>query len=202
MNRNLPQCDRPTIDELLAAASGLWLSILVAAGLPERYLDGKGHPCIKCGGRDRFAAWRDVDDRGAVHCRRCFTRGTDPKPGDGLASIRWAMDINTADACEWLADQLGITGTSAKQAEPRPVVRSIRLEPSPSVAPDSFSDLAGRCFSLMRPDWWERLADRLNLPAAVLIRLRVGWFAEQNATTWPMVDATGTVIGIRLRCCP
>jgi hypothetical protein len=52
----------------------------------------------------------------------------------------------------------------------------------------------------MKPAWLGRLADRLNLPADTLDRLRVGWFAEKNATTWPMVNASGEVTGIRLRC--
>lgn len=96
-----------SIDELLTASRGRWLEILDDAGLPHDILNGRGHPCPKCGGRDRFAAWPDVADRGAVHCRHCFTKGADPKPGDGLASLRWLLGADTACACRWLASWLG-----------------------------------------------------------------------------------------------
>ncbi len=62
--------------------------------------------------------------------------------------------------------------------------------------PKDFGELASRCHDAMKPSWWQRLASRLDLPADVLIRLQVGWFAEKNATTWPMVDAiTGALAG-------
>ena len=97
-----------SICDLLTAARGRWRDILADAGLPDDRLDGRGHPCPRCGGRDRFAAWNDVDDRGAVHCRHCFTRGSDPKPGDGLATLRWLLDVDTPGACRWLASWLGL----------------------------------------------------------------------------------------------
>ncbi len=190
----------PSIDELLTAAAGQWLQILDAAGLPDSLLDGRGHPCPMCGGRDRFAAWLDVADRGAVHCRHCFTKGTDPKPGDGLATLRWCLGLSTANACRWLADWLGITGNASQRATTRPVVRTIRVDASPDNAPEPLTVLADRCHRAMKPDWWERLAVRLNLPAAVLVRLRVGWYADKNATTWPMVNSDGVCVGLRLRC--
>ena len=51
----------------------------------------------------------------------------------------------------------------------------------------------------MRDEWWGRLSNRLRLPAVTLKRLRVGWCAAQRATTWPMVDHSERVVGIRLR---
>ncbi|WP_068266557.1 hypothetical protein [Rubripirellula obstinata] len=190
----------PSIDELLTDAAGRWLAILSDAGLPAELLDGRGHPCINCRGRDRFAAWPDVAARGAVHCRGCFTKGCDPKPGDGLATLRWLLDSDTATACRWLADWLGVTGRTAKRPKTRPVVSSIRLNRDEVKPARDLASLANRCHDAMKPDWWERLAVRLNLPAAVLIRLRVGWMTERNATTWPMVDEADNIIGIRLRC--
>ncbi|WP_372721562.1 toprim domain-containing protein [Novipirellula sp.] len=103
-------------------------------------------------------------------------------------------------ACRWLAEWHGLAGKPSKRLEPRPVVGSIRLDRVPSPTPDAFNELATRCHSKMKPAWFVRLADRLNLPAETLAQLRVGWYAEKNATTWPMVDAKGLVIGIRLRC--
>ncbi|WP_197452659.1 toprim domain-containing protein [Rosistilla oblonga] len=62
---------------------------------------------------------------------------------------------------------------------------------------DRFAD---RCHRAMKSDWWSRLETRLGLPSAELIRLRVGWSSQDNATTWPMVDHEDNVVGVRLRC--
>ena len=45
-----------------------------------------------------------------------------------------------------------------------------------------------------------KTAELLGLPVEPLEQLRVGWSASDIATTWPMRDATGNVIGVRLRC--
>ena len=186
----------PTIDELLTAARGRWFDILTEAGLPAERLDGRGHPCPLCGGRDRFAAWPDVAQRGAVHCRHCFTKGTEPRPGDGLSTVRWLLGMDTSDACRWLASWLGMTSTLSKPR--RRVVRSITVDVSSE--PDrTVAELADRCHGAMRASWWGRLSDALNLPTDALRRLRVGWSARHRATTWPMVDHDEHVVGIRLR---
>ena len=39
----------------------------------------------------------------------------------------------------------------------------------------------------------------LGLPAEIIIPLRVGYFADQLATTWPMVDSLGACVGLRVR---
>ena len=186
----------PSIDELLSAARGRWLEILNDAGLPLEHLDGRGHPCPRCGGRDRFAAWPDVADRGAVHCRHCFTKGSDPKPGDGLASLRWLLGSDTAEACRWLASWLGVLGPT--RVIPQRVTRSIQLDAT-CVPSQSFKLMADLCHQAMRVTWWERLSDRLGLPMETLRRLRVGWSESYRATTWPMVNDAGRVLGIRLR---
>ncbi|MDM4014606.1 primase-helicase zinc-binding domain-containing protein [Roseiconus lacunae] len=184
------------IEDLLHASRGRWRDALPAAGIAEELLDGRGHPCPRCGGRDRFAARPDVADRGAVHCRHCFTRGCEPFPGDGLATLRWWMGIDTRAACDWLASWLGIRVCT----EPRPqsIRRSVHARQSVGRNHD-FAGFASRCHSAMRPSWWNRLSNRLNLPIDCLRRLRVGWSADDRATTWPMVDDQNEVVGIRLR---
>ncbi len=187
---------RSTIDELQSAARGRWKDILADVGFPAELLNGKGHPCPRCGGRDRFAAWRDVGDRGAVHCRHCFTKGSNPRPGDGLATLRWMLNIDTPGACRWLASWLGL---ATPTATPRKRINRT-LRPTADADDDqSFGVLADRCHRAMRDEWWDRLSNRLRLPAITLRRLRVGWCAAQRATTWPMVDHSDRVIGIRLR---
>lgn len=101
----------PDAATIKAAAAGRWLEILPAAGIPAELLDGKGHPCPRCGGTDRFAAFNDVAERGAVICRRCFSEGG----GDGLATVAWIRGVDFPAALRWLGEYLRLDG-------PRPSV--------------------------------------------------------------------------------
>lgn len=192
--------------EVKTAADGRWVDLLTAAGLPEGCLDGRPHPCPQpdCRGRNRFAAWRDVNRRGAVHCRRCFTRGSKLPPGDGLATLQWWLDCDFPTALQWAADWLGLVNNLAKPRRPA-VTRSIfvasELATTTKSKPtdDRLGELARGCHAAMRPAWWDRLADRLALPVESLQRLRVGWSPRHDATTWPMFDGNRRVIGVRLR---
>ena len=49
------------------------------------------------------------------------------------------------------------------------------------------------------PDALGRLADRLGLSVDSLVRLRIGWSNEHSAWSFPMTDAAGKVVGVRLR---
>ena len=73
-----------SVEIVRQAARGRWREILPAiTSIPEASLDGRHHPCPKCGGKDRF---RLIDpDRGAVLCNQCFNSGN----GDGFAVIAW-----------------------------------------------------------------------------------------------------------------
>lgn len=73
------------------------------AGIPAGHLDGKGHPCPKCGGTDRFAAFKDVNVRGAVNCRHCFTNG-----GDGFATVQWLTENTFSESVNWIGAQLDL----------------------------------------------------------------------------------------------
>lgn len=91
------------IDSIKSAASRQWVELISSiGGIPTEILDGKNHPCPKCGGVDRF---RMVDkDDGAVLCNQCFKE----KNGDGIAAIRWLCGWDFKDAVRVLADRLGI----------------------------------------------------------------------------------------------
>lgn len=88
---------------LKAAAAGRWLDILVAVGgIPTDILDGRHHPCPKCGGRDRF---RLIDaEAGAVLCNQCFTN----RNGDGIASVAWLRGLGMSQAAGEIAAYLGV----------------------------------------------------------------------------------------------
>jgi len=89
MKASIPQTDNQVnlIDAATVKrqAESRWLEILKAAGLPTELLDGRGHPCPKCDGTDRFTVFGDVDLTGGAMCRQCFNE----KNGDGLSVIQW-----------------------------------------------------------------------------------------------------------------
>ena len=91
-------------ERVKAAARGLWIETFVAAGIDFLLLDGRGHPCPRCGGRDRFSAFGDVAERGAVICRHCFHE----KNGDGLATIAWYRGWSFRESLAFVADHLHI----------------------------------------------------------------------------------------------
>ncbi len=190
---------RPSIAELKAAGSGRWREILADAGIPIELLDGRGHPCPRCGGTDRFAAWRDVSERGAVHCRGCFTSGSSPKPGDGIATLRWTLQCDTKTACRWLDEWLWPPGHHFRQQRPKVAATMERPSIVAPVVNGALRAMAERCTGNV-PEWLlANVARSLGLPMDVLRRLRVGWLEQDRATTWPMVDSAGDVVGVRLR---
>jgi len=75
---------RMDANDVKQRAAGRWREILAAlGGIDAGILDGKKHPCPRCGGRDRF---RLIDgDAGALFCNQCFNKGN----GDGLAALQW-----------------------------------------------------------------------------------------------------------------
>ncbi|MDA1055006.1 MAG: toprim domain-containing protein [Planctomycetota bacterium] len=81
----------------------------------------------------------------------------------------------------------------------RPRRRTVRIAaPGVATTPD-LASLAERCSQAIRPDVLDRLAEGLGLSIESLRRLRVGWSGEHRAYTFPMSDASGGVLGIRLR---
>lgn len=186
------------IRELLALARGRWREILIDAGLPPDLLrDQRGRACPKCGGRDRFASFEDVAERGVVFCRRCFNKTTDPKPGDGLSTLRWWLGVSAGDAVLWLKKWLGVEdGALIPRVIQEPLAT---VKPEPLIDPRLAED-AERWFATMKSKWRAHAAELLGLPAEPMERLRVGWAQEFRATTWPMRDPIGNIVGVRLRC--
>jgi hypothetical protein len=94
-------------DQVKEAASGRWLEILTAAGIPRESLDGKNGRCPLCSPpneskHDRFAAFPDVSETGGVNCRKCFQRGS-----DGFATLRWFRGCTFSEAIEFVSEHLG-----------------------------------------------------------------------------------------------
>lgn len=187
------------IVDILHAARGRWIEILASAGIDTSLLDGRGHPCPKCGGRDRFSAFKDINDRGAVYCRHCFNRGTDPFPGGGLSTLMWLFGCNLPAAVDWLTDHLGLDGRVADQPRKVTVTRHIKSMSLTPPVNDYVDNLALHYYQSMGADRLDEIAKQMVLPTDVLSRMSVGYDCEKSATTWPMVDVGGSVIGIRMR---
>ncbi|MFA6267114.1 MAG: toprim domain-containing protein [Pseudolabrys sp.] len=51
-------------------ARGRWRGILTSLGVPAALLDGKHHPCPRCGGKDRFR-FTDYQRSGGFVCNQC-----------------------------------------------------------------------------------------------------------------------------------
>jgi phage/plasmid primase-like uncharacterized protein len=194
--------DSIPIRELKRLAQGRWREILQDAGIPSELLaDRRGRPCPKCGGRDRFAALKEIENVGAVLCRHCFNGSTDPRAGDGLASIQWAMDCTTAEAIRWLRSWLGVGNSKHRVIHRKPIEPTITFsEPVQSESDRKYLALAADVYRRnLSDDSRAYLAGLLNVSSGSLERLRVGWCPSQQMETWPMLNADGIIIGIRLR---
>lgn len=89
-------------ERIKEAARGRWAEILTTlGGIPRESLDGRHHPCPKCGGTDRF---RMIDaEAGALFCNHCF----DANNGDGFAALQWATGQPFPAVVRMVADHVG-----------------------------------------------------------------------------------------------
>ncbi len=191
------------IDELRRSASGRWAELLTAAGIPAAALDGRNHACPKCGGRDRFAAFADFHQRGAVHCRRCFTSGCDVSPSDGIATLRWWLDLSFGEAVDHLGQTLGLAPLHVRNDAPGVAWRSSQnaLQVAKEISAEeieSHTNFARDAYARMDRRLRERLAESLMVTTAAIVSLRVGISADQRCSTWPMRNESGDVVGVRM----
>lgn len=94
------------------------------------------------------------------------------------------------------AGWLHLLGNDGFSCRPRSL--RVRLCPPPTCL-SHFGHLALECAAAITVEELETFAAELGLTTASLVRLGVGWSSTHNAWTWPMQDAGGNVIGIRLR---
>lgn len=94
---------RYDIDYVRSAASRRWPSILsTLAGIDADLLDGQHHPCPKCGGTDRFRAFKDFEETGGVICNQCGKFAT------GFDTLMWMTAVKFSESLARVADFLGI----------------------------------------------------------------------------------------------
>lgn len=95
------------IDALKTACHGRWPELLSRlCGVSPESMDGKNHPCPKCGGTDRFRMI-DTED-GALFCNQCFNKGN----GDGIAAVMWLTGDTFPAAIERLSTEVGLSSKS------------------------------------------------------------------------------------------
>ncbi|MHB8862052.1 MAG: phage/plasmid primase, P4 family [Pirellulaceae bacterium] len=70
--------------------------------LDPAILDGRHHPCPKCGGEDRFRAFDDGS--GGAICNKCLTS----KNGDGFAVLQWMTGEDFGQVLKRVAEYLGV----------------------------------------------------------------------------------------------
>lgn len=102
-----------SVDDVKLAARGQWRDILPAYGFNGEELDGRHHPCPKCGGTDRFRAFDDVDETGGVFCNQCHSE----RNGDGLAAIQWRNGWDFSTTIKAVASHLGIEGGERRRSD-------------------------------------------------------------------------------------
>ncbi|TWU22475.1 hypothetical protein Pla52o_35310 [Novipirellula galeiformis] len=107
----MPRYDVSTVKQ---AATNRWPEIFYAvAGVPDGIMDGRHHPCPKCGGDDRF---RLIDaNEGACLCNQCFAS----KNGDGIAALQWLTGDDFQATIGKIATHLGVSAEKKrKKADP------------------------------------------------------------------------------------
>lgn len=90
---------------------------------------------------------------------------------------------------------------SLKPLEPRQRLQRtsiVRTSRAPSDT-NQWLQCCERFQAAVNPERLNRLAIALGVSVASLMRLRIGWSVARNAWSFPMVDANGAVVGMRLR---
>lgn len=152
------------LEEIKRATEGRWIDILCqVCGFDRDILNGRHHPCPRCGGKDRF---RLIDKAaGAVFCNGCFST----KNGDGFAAIQHFTGCTFRAAVGRVADAVGVE-IDTKSVE----------DPAKHLTFRAVEDVANRCL-----DEWA--TDR-DLPPGTLqgIGCLNGTYRGYNVAIWPV----------------
>lgn len=189
-------------DSVKAAAAGRWLEILASPsiGVPADVLDGRKHPCPRCGGRDRFRLW---NDDGGLRCSHCFADAN----GDGLSAVQWFCGCDFPSAVERVAEILGLSPAANGKKK-----NSRKKKEIPSAEKEISSPPAKRPLAVDRIEWlpdcekaetfmriWCSRKPPITIEALRLVRARVGIYRGQFAVValpvWPGKPLAGEPCG-------
>ena len=103
---------------ILNAARGREVEIYRnVAGIPADLLDGKHHPCPKCGGKDRFRVMVEKPDKPIFCNKECFGK----RAVDVIGAVEQLRGVSFDEACSLIGSYLGLSpnGTPTKKAPAR-----------------------------------------------------------------------------------
>lgn len=137
---------RDRIDKIKLAALGRETELLISlAGIPSDKLDGKPHPCVRCGGTDRFRRLIEKDP-GVVFCNQCFNEGS----GDWLAAVGHYRGWKFPKVLDEAESYLGLVPARKVNGKTHPAMNGQRIKPKGI-------------------DWLQRMADDKQCPVESLI---------------------------------
>ena len=88
---------------ILSAGRGRELDILRdVAQIPAEYLDGKHHPCPRCGGKDRFRVMTEKPDKPIFCNQECFGK----KAVDVIGAVEQFRGVSFDEACSLIGAYL------------------------------------------------------------------------------------------------
>lgn len=179
------------IDAIRQAATGRWIEILQSVGgIPSSSLDGRHHPCPRCGGTDRF---RLIDRAaGSVLCGQCFRS----KNGDGFAAIQWARGLDFLSAAREVAEHLGIECGHVGQSRKKLAVEQLSFRPWN----DTIATLWCRHKRPITPDALQAVGAKIAryMSDNVVIAIPV-WgeqLTESDPVGWVLYNSTGGTLPV------
>lgn len=177
--------DRFDKDELKRLARGRWKEIFSAlCGLSSEALDGRHHPCPKCGGDDRFRMVNE--DEGALLCNQCFAT----KNGDGIAAVGWLLDLDFQHAMEKIGQYLGM--------EPvKPKSRKRKIDPAAKLEFVDWNDALAALWCLKKQPIKPESLQKVGAKQAIydkkfkVIAIPVWSGTPENVVGWNLYNITG-----------
>ena len=177
MARKQPLPDNAKI--VKEACNGRWAEILSAiAGISLDLLDGKAHPCPKCGGKDRFR-FTNMDGDGSAICNQCAKRSL----GDGIEVTKWATGWNFLEAMRRAADYVGVDVRTGKRQE-----KKGQLDPAKDLKPTTWVDLTAGSWCIRKPP--------ITIEGLKIAGAKMAFYRKRyQVIDLHIVDETGTVVG-------
>ncbi len=117
----------PSLAELKFSARGQWPGLITSlSSIDHSLLDGRKHPCPRCGGNDRFRAFDDFAQSGGVVCSQCHNSGN----ADGFSTLSWLNGWSFPESVRAIAEKLGVAAPAregAKRSKPKAVAKPSKL---------------------------------------------------------------------------
>lgn len=196
------------IEVVRQVAATRWAELLAHLGnVDPSTLDGKHHPCPKCGGTDRFRFF--ADQTGGAICNQCLKN----RNGDGFAVLQWLTGRDFGQVIASVADFLGIkptkNGRQRKQADPaehlvfrdwNDTIVALWCDRKPPITADAVRLVGGRLATYR--DQWQVIALPVH-PAGDADADPIGWVIYPvNGKTLPVYRPDGSTDWVKIKTLP